>query len=235
MKNQSFKNEDALVLMSGGQDSTTCLFWAIKNFKKVYAISFYYGQKHSVETEIAELICSENGVSLKKADISFIKDIVISNLFAGEGDVSKGHKLDEEVPASFVPYRNLLFLTVAAGWASTLNIRHLVTGICETDYSGYADCRDIFVKSAQVAINLSTDLSGRSLIIHTPLMFLSKAEEFNLADEMNVFDYIIDKTMTCYNGVREMNYYGMGCGKCPACQLRKKGYDVYMDKYGKND
>ena len=228
----SYRHDDALVLMSGGQDSTTCLFWAKQNFANVHAISFFYNQKHSIETKVAEKICVDNKVKLKTVDISFIKDIVISNLFSGGGDVAGGHQLDSSVPSSFVPYRNLLFLTVAAGWASTLNIRHLVTGICETDYSGYADCRDIFVKSAQVAINLSTDLSGRNLVIHTPLMWLTKADEFKMAKDLGVLDYILKETMTCYNGSDKKNYFGMGCGTCPSCILRKNGYDEFIKKYG---
>ena len=130
----AYKSEDAVVLASGGQDSTTCLAWAKKHFNKVYAISFFYGQKHSVENEIAQKICDSMDIPLKTVDISFIKDIVVSNLFQGSADVSGQHSQNKDVPSTFVPYRNLLFLTVAAGWAGTLGAKHLVDGVCETDY-----------------------------------------------------------------------------------------------------
>ncbi|MBN1409749.1 MAG: 7-cyano-7-deazaguanine synthase QueC [Spirochaetales bacterium] len=228
---QSYSEEAALVLASGGQDSTTCLFWALKNFKKVYGISFFYGQKHSAEIEAAESICKELKVDFKKIDISFIRDIVISNLFKDSGDVKETHALSKEVPASFVPYRNLLFLTVASGWAGTLRVRHLVTGVCETDYSGYADCRDVFIKSAQAALNLATDFEDNSVVIHTPLMWLTKAEEFRLAEELGCLDFIIEETVTCYEGSMKKNDFGRGCGECPSCLLRKKGYEEYTRLY----
>ncbi len=209
MKN-TLKNEDALVLVSGGQDSTTCLYWAIKTFKKVYAVSFNYGQKHRWEIDVASEICKLNNVPLKVVDISFMKDLVVSNLFEGEGDVNEGHPQDKSIPASYVPYRNMLFLTLAAAWGSSINVRHLVTGVCETDYSGYADCRDVFVKSLQVALNLATDFKNNENIIHTPLMWLTKADEFKLAEELECLDIVIEKTLTCYNGVREMNDFGTG-------------------------
>lgn len=231
----SYKTEDAVVLASGGQDSTTCLAWAKKQFNKVHAISFFYGQKHSVETEIAQDICNAMGISLKTVDISFIKDIVVSNLFQGTADVNCCHFQNKDVPSSFVPYRNLLFLTVAAGWAGTVGAKHLVTGVCETDYSGYADCRDVFIKSAQVALNLATDFKDNNVIIHTPLMWLTKAEEFRMAEELGVLDLILKKTLTCYNGIQTMNDFGMGCTECPSCRLRKRGYDEFMKKYHSGD
>ncbi|HOV15484.1 MAG TPA: 7-cyano-7-deazaguanine synthase QueC, partial [Spirochaetota bacterium] len=219
---QSYNNEDVLVLTSGGQDSTTCLFWALKNFKKVYSISFYYNQKHSKELDVATKICDKLSIPQKIVDISFIKDIVVSNLFNGQDDVSKGHKLDESVPSSFVPYRNLLFLTVASAWASTIGVNNLVTGVCQTDYSGYADCRDVFIKSTQVALNLATDFKDKNIVIHTPLMWLTKSDEFRMAEELGCLDFIMKETLTCYNGVESMNGFGKGCGECPACNPRKK-------------
>ena len=148
---QSYNKENALVLTSGGQDSTTCLFWAINNFKKIYAVSFNYGQKHSKEIEVAESICEKFNIDHKVVDISFLKELVISNLFEGADDVNKKHELNNDVPSSFVPYRNMIFITLASAWASTLGVKHIVTGVCETDYSGYADCRDVFIKSLQSA------------------------------------------------------------------------------------
>lgn len=231
----SYKTEDAVVLASGGQDSTTCLAWAKKHFNKVYAISFFYGQKHSVENDIAKEICESMDIPLKTVDISFMKDIVVSNLFDGTDDVNCGHSQNKDVPASFVPYRNLLFLTVAAGWAGTVGAKHLVTGVCETDYSGYADCRDVFVKSAQVALNMATDFKDKNVVIHTPLMWLTKSEEFRMAEELGILDLILKRTLTCYNGVLTTNDFGMGCGECPSCMLRKRGYEEFMKKYHNGD
>jgi 7-cyano-7-deazaguanine synthase len=225
------RNENALVLVSGGQDSTTCLYWAMKKFKKVFAITFDYGQKHSIETDIAQDICEINNISLKKLDISFMKDLVVSNLFEGTGDLQEKHELNDDVPASYVPYRNMIFLNLAAAWGSTIGARHLVTGVCETDYSGYADCRDVFVKSLQVALNLATDFKDKENVIHTPLMWLTKSEEFRMAEELGCLDVILEETLTCYNGVKKMNDYGMGCDKCPSCELRRKGYQEYVKKY----
>jgi 7-cyano-7-deazaguanine synthase len=227
------KNENALVLVSGGQDSTTCLYWALKKFNKVFAITFDYGQKHRIETDIAQDICKLNDIPLKKLDISFMKELVVSNLFEGTGELDEKHELNDDVPASYVPYRNMIFLNLAAAWGSTIGARHLITGVCETDYSGYADCRDVFVKSLQVALNLATDFKDKENVIHTPLMWITKCEEFRMAEELGCLDIILEKTLTCYNGVTEMNNYGMGCDECPSCNLRRKGYQEYVKKYRK--
>ena len=223
----NYKNLDALVLMSGGQDSTTSLFWAMKEFRSVNCITFFYDQKHSKEVEISKKICRDLNISQKIVDISFIKDISVSNLFNNNEDVSLKHPFNENVPSSFVPYRNLLFLTIAAAWASTLKINDIIIGVSETDYSGYADCRDIFIKSTEVSLNLATDF--KNLKIHTPLMWLTKAQEFILAEKLGCFDFIINETLTCYNGVENMNDFGKGCGECPSCILRKNGYKEYID------
>ena len=227
---QTYKNEHALVLFSGGQDSTTCLFWALNNFKKVYTISFNYGQKHSKEIEIASSICKKLDVEHKIVDISLLSELVISNLFLGKGDLNEDHKLNKDVPSSFVPYRNMIFLTFAAAWASTIRVYHIVMGVCETDYSGYADCRDVFIKSIQTSLNLATDFKEK-VIIHTPLMQLTKAKAFRFANELGCLDFIIKETLSCYNGQETMNEYGKGCGDCPACKLRKKGYEEYLKLY----
>jgi 7-cyano-7-deazaguanine synthase len=232
---QSYTAEEALVLTSGGQDSTTCLFWALKNFKGVRAIGFFYGQKHAVEMEAAAGICAKLNIEFKTLDIGFLKDLVSSNLFQGRPDVNASHVFSADVPSSFVPYRNLLFLTLAAAWASTLGVRHLVTGVCETDYSGYADCRDVFIKSAQATLNLAVDVGGlkeRGVVIHTPLMWLSKAEEFQLARELGCLDFVISETLSCYNGIQTPHEWGKGCAACPACRLRAKGFMEFKQKYG---
>jgi len=228
---QKYNSEPCLVLASGGQDSTTCLFWAMENFSSVNAICFSYGQKHSAEVEVSKGICSSLGVDQKVVDISFMADLVRSNLFDGQPDVNEKHELNDKVPASFVPYRNMLFLTLASARACTLGIKHIVTGVCETDYSGYADCRDVFIKSLQASLNLATDFRDRNVVIHTPLMWLTKAETFRMAEELGCLDFIINRTLTCYNGVTRMNDYGMGCGQCPACRLRSAGYLEYRGRY----
>ncbi len=233
MKDLYAANNNALVLMSGGQDSATCLFWALKKFSRVDAITFHYGQRHEIETSAARFICEKHGVSLREVDISFIKSVVVSNLFHGSGDLHTSHPGNEALPSSYVPYRNLLFLTVAAGWADTIGADNLVTGVCQTDYSGYPDCREAFINSAQQTLNLA---SGReNLKIHTPLMFITKAQEFFMAGELGCLDIIINDTITCYNGTETMNEYGRGCGECPSCMLRKKGYDEFMERKGIHD
>lgn len=228
---QTYKNEEAVVLTSGGQDSTTCLVWALNNFKKVHAISFFYNQKHSNEIDIAKRICAQFGVDLKIVDISFMKDLVVSNLFKDTPDVRGVHSQNADVPASFVPYRNLLFVTLASAWAGTVGARHIVIGVCETDFSGYADCRDVFIKSAQVTLNLATDFKDSNIVIHTPLMWMTKAAEFRMAEELGCLDLIMNETLSCYNGSEKMNSYGKGCGECPSCLLRKKGYEEYCVLY----
>ena len=224
---QSYNDQDAVVLASGGQDSTTCLVWALKNFKKVHAISFFYNQKHAGEIQAAEKICNHLGVDLKIVDLNFLPDLVVSNLFSGQADVGASHAQNANVPSSFVPYRNLLFLTLASAWAGTLGARHVVIGVCETDYSGYADCRDVFIKSAQATLNLATDFAEKNVVIHTPLMWLTKAEEFRLADELGCLNLILGETLTCYNGDSTVHEFGKGCGNCPACVLRRKGWEEY--------
>jgi 7-cyano-7-deazaguanine synthase len=229
---QAYKNEAALVILSGGQDSTTCLFWARENFSAVHAISFLYGQKHIIEVSAAERICAKLGIDHKIADMSFIQEIAESRLFAGEGKIeNEMHPLSGSVPSSFVPYRNLFFLTGAAAWASKLRVRHLVAGMNHADSSGYADCRDVFVKSAQVALNLATDFDDLDIVIHTPLMWLTKGEIFRLAETLNCLEVIMNDTVTCYYGSEEKHEYGKGCGKCPACLIRQKGYREYVEKY----
>lgn len=229
---QSFSHDDALVLASGGQDSTTCMFWAMANFKSVRAISFLYGQKHAAEVDTAGRICSRYGIEHKTVDLSFLAGLAVSHLFAGEGEIGESrHPLDPAVPSSFVPYRNLLFLVVASVWASTLRTRHIVAGMCEADSSGYADCRDVFVKASQSALNLATDFKETGVVVHTPLMWLSKAETFRLAETLQCLDVVLRDTITCYNGSNEMREYGRGCGTCPACLLRSRGYAEYIRKY----
>lgn len=211
-----------LVVFSGGQDSTTCLYWAKKHFDKVYALSFSYGQKHSLEVALAEQLAKEAGVEWKCMDIPFI-----SQISSGCSLLDTSLKIEEEKPAdslpsTFVPGRNLFFLSVAAVYARNLGVFDLVTGVSQTDFSGYPDCRDNFIKSLNVTLNLAMDEQFR---IHTPLMWLDKSETWQMADEMGVLDTIRYKTLTCYNGVQ-----GDGCGHCPSCKLRNEGLKKYLNR-----
>lgn len=218
--------EAALVVLSGGQDSTTCLFWAKKNFKKVYALSFVYGQKHQQEVELARQIAHDAEVDFQAMDVSFIGTLG-KNSLTDTTMVMDEEKPEEGCPNTFVPGRNLFFLSIAAVYARERGIRHLVTGVSQTDFSGYPDCRDNFVKSLNVTLNLAMEAN---FVIHTPLMWLDKCETWALADNLGVFDLIRYRTLTCYNGV-----VGDGCGHCPACTLRRKGLLRYLDEKQQNN
>lgn len=214
-------HEAALVVFSGGQDSTTCLFWAKKHFKKVYALSFVYGQKHQQEVEIAREIACEADVEFEAMDVSFIGHLGRNSL------TDPTMVMDEEKPAdscpnTFVPGRNLFFLSIAAVYARERGINHLVTGVSQTDFSGYPDCRDNFIKSLTVTLNLAME---EQFVIHTPLMWIDKCQTWALADELGVLDLIRERTLTCYNGVP-----GDGCGHCPACKLRREGLEKYLEQ-----
>ncbi|TDL80216.1 7-cyano-7-deazaguanine synthase QueC [Peribacillus frigoritolerans] len=215
------KNDKALVVFSGGQDSTTCLFWAVKQFKEVEVVTFNYNQRHKLEIEVAEAIADDLGVRHHLLDMSLLNQLAPNALT--RDDIEIEHK-EGELPSTFVPGRNLLFLTFASVLAKQIGAKHIVTGVCETDFSGYPDCRDVFVKSCNVTINLAMD---DQFVIHTPLMWIDKAETWKLADELGALDYVREKTLTCYNGI-----IAEGCGECPACHLRKKGLDEYLSAKG---
>lgn len=212
-------HEPALVVFSGGQDSTTCLFWAKKHFKEVYALSFVYGQKHAHEVEIAEEIAHEAGVHFEKMDTSFISTLTHNSL-TDSSIVMDQTKPADGPPNTFVPGRNLFFLSIAAVYAREHGIRHLITGVSQTDFSGYPDCRDSFIRSLNVTLNLAME---EQFVIHTPLMWIDKCETWALADELGVLDLIRHRTLTCYNGV-----VGDGCGHCPSCKLRREGLEAYL-------
>ncbi|WP_046225585.1 7-cyano-7-deazaguanine synthase QueC [Paenibacillus dauci] len=213
------KNEKAVVVFSGGQDSTTCLFWAKQTFAEVEVVTFNYGQRHSAEIEVAKQIAEELGVQQTILDMSLLNQLAPNALT--RSDIEITHE-EGELPSTFVDGRNLLFLSFAAILAKQKGARHLITGVCETDFSGYPDCRDIFVKSLNVTLNLSMNYD---FVIHTPLMWLDKFETWKMADELGAFQYIRENTLTCYNGI-----IGDGCGECPACKLRKAGLDKYVQE-----
>lgn len=211
--------EKAVVVFSGGQDSTTCLFWAKQQFAEVEVVTFDYGQRHKLEIECAAEIARDLAVQQTVLDMSLLNQLAPNALT--RTDVEITHE-EGELPSTFVDGRNLLFLSFAAIMAKQKGARHLVTGVCETDFSGYPDCRDSFVKSMNVTLNLSMDYP---FVIHTPLMWLDKAQTWKMADELGAFDYVRERTLTCYNGI-----IGDGCGECPACKLRKAGLDRYLEQ-----
>ena len=226
--------ENALVLFSGGQDSTTCLAWALSRYDHVETIGFTYGQRHQVEMECREpvragLAAVEPAWSQKLGrdhliDLGILAEVSVSALTA---DLPFGTRADG-LPATFVPGRNLLFLTFAAIVAHQRKIKRLVTGVCETDYSGYPDCRDDTMKALQVALNLGMEAR---LAIETPLMWIDKAATWELAHKLGgraLVDLIIEKTHTCYEGNRSRRHeWGFGCGTCDACRLRSDGWRRY--------
>ena len=212
-------NDSALVLFSGGQDSTTCLFWALKRFKTVRALCFSYGQKHSLEIEIAHEIAQKAGVPIQLLDASIISQLS-ENALTNHNITMDEEKPANSLPNTFVPGRNLLFLTFAAVVARAHGIQNLVTGVSEADYSGYPDCRNNFIYSATETINLAME---ENFSIHTPLMWRNKMEVWQLADELGVLEIVKNDTLTCYNGIK-----AEGCGHCPACKLRNEGLKCYL-------
>lgn len=219
-------NETALVVFSGGQDSTTCLFWAKREFKEVRALSFLYGQKHAKEVELARAIARKAGIDFEAMELPLIGTLGHNALTDASLRMDEQIPDDKTCPNTFVPGRNLFFLSVAAVYARERGIRHIVTGVSQTDYSGYPDCRDAFIKSLNVTLDLAMD---GQFVLHAPLMWLDKAQTWALADELGVMDLVRHDTMTCYNGIQ-----GDGCGHCPACKLRRAGLEKYLSmKNGK--
>lgn len=215
----TFKYEKALVVFSGGQDSTTCLYWALEHFGQVHTLTFGYGQKHSLEIECAKEIAERAGVDFRYMDMSFIGSLGANSL------TDTSIKMDDSKPEgtfpnTFVPGRNLFFLSTAAVYARENGIRHIITGVSQTDFSGYPDCRDSFIRSLNVTLNLAMYFQ---FIIHTPLMWLDKAQTWEMADRLGVLDLVRNDTLTCYNGIK-----GDGCGHCPACKLRRDGLEKYL-------
>ena len=206
-------NTTALVVLSGGADSCICLHWALERYTQVETITFDYGQRHLIEIDAARSICEKMSLSHK---------VVPLNSFSALGGnaLNDSHQTIESdngrgLPTTFVPGRNLIFLSLAAAWAYQIGAQHLVTGVCETDYSGYPDCREKTIQSLQKTISLGMEYD---IEIHTPLMHLSKAESIHLAHKLGAFETLA-LSHTCYEG----DY--PPCGACPSCVLRKKGFD----------
>lgn len=226
--------EGALVLFSGGQDSTTCLAWALERFGTVETIGFAYGQRHHIEMTCRETVLASLARDFPRWRDGLAEDHVVAIDALGAlsrtsltQDMAFAMEKDG-LPNTFVPGRNLIFLTFAAALAYRRGIRHIVAGMCETDYSGYPDCRDDTIKALQVALNLGMD---RRFVLHTPLMWRDKAQTWALAHELGgaaLVDLIREQSHTCYLGERGARHeWGYGCGECPACQLRAKGWQQF--------
>mgnify|MGYP001418045807 CR=1 FL=1 len=227
--------DGALVLFSGGQDSTTCLAWALERFAAVETIGFDYGQRHAVELACREPIRR----ALRRINPAWAGGLGADHLLdlgllAGISDTAL--TWDAEIrmtqaglPSTFVPGRNILFFTLAAAIAYRRGLKHLVGGMCETDFSGYPDCRDDTVKALQATLNLGMD---SRFVLHTPLMWIDKAQTWRLAEELGGEDLtavIRSETHSCYLGDRSsLHEWGYGCGSCPACALRARGYAQYV-------
>ncbi|MEO7425310.1 MAG: 7-cyano-7-deazaguanine synthase QueC [Fibrobacteria bacterium] len=204
-----------LAVFSGGQDSTTCLHWALRAFKAVEAVFFDYGQRHASEMAAAQAIAARLSVPLKVFNLDFFRELG-GNALLDPAMAIEPLKDGGGLPNTFVPGRNLIFLTYAASYAYTLGIRDLVTGVCQTDYSGYPDCRDATIKSLERALGQGLGWA-EPFTIHTPLMFKTKAESVHWAVELGAMESLA-YSHTCYEGAYPP------CGKCPACLLRRKGF-----------
>lgn len=227
--------QSALVLFSGGQDSTTCLAWALERFERVETIAFDYGQRHRVELACKDMVRESLRGMNDRWSARLADDHVVALDSLGtisETALTRDREIrlgEEGLPTTFVPGRNLMFFTLAAAVAYRRGIRHLVGGMCETDFSGYPDCRDDTIKALQVALNLGMN---RRFVLHTPLMWLDKRATWQLAMELGgrrLVDIILEQTHTCYHGERSTRHdWGYGCGKCPACELRESGYRKFL-------
>jgi len=227
-------DEGALVLFSGGQDSTTCLAWALDRYARVETVGFSYGQRHAVEMEVRPRVLDALRAGFpawaaRIGDEHLIDLAVLGQV--SETALTRNTSIAMQangLPNTFVPGRNLVFLTFAAALAYRRGLKHLVTGVCETDYSGYPDCRDDTVKAMQLALNLGME---SRFVVHTPLMWLDKAETWALAEQLGgeaLVALVRDETHTCYEGDRTHHHaWGYGCGECPACRLRAEGWRRY--------
>ena len=235
--------EAALVLFSGGQDSATCLAWALDRFGHIETVGFDYGQRHKVELETRPRVIQAIRETFPEWAARLGEDHVIDLSVLGKvSDTALTREIDINMseiglPTTFVPGRNLVFLTFAAAVAYQRGAKHLVTGVCETDYSGYPDCRDDTMKAMQLALNLGMEAR---FLIHTPLMWIDKAATWCMAEDLGgepLIHIIKNETHTCYLGNRESQHpWGWGCGTCPACDLRASGWLRYVSgKSAKED
>jgi 7-cyano-7-deazaguanine synthase len=229
--------DTALVLFSGGQDSTVCLAWALQQFSRVETIGFDYGQRHAVELSVRARL-RDRMTTLRtdwKAGLGDDHLVKLDALAAiSETALTRNTAIemaDSGLPTTFVPGRNLIFFCFAGALAYRRGARHLVAGMCETDYSGYPDCRDDTIKALQVALTLGLD---KRVTIHTPLMWIDKADTFAMAEQIGgkaFLEIVIEDSHSCYMGDRSKRHeWGFGCGECPACQLRAKGFAKFKGR-----
>ena len=218
------QNKRVLVIFSGGQDSTTCLIQAIAQYGKdhVQAMTFAYGQRHAIELQRAAKIAQELGIAQTVLDLSLVGSITHNALMDSQARIQTQ---DNGLPNTFVDGRNALFLLYAAIYAKSQQIHDIVIGVCETDFSGYPDCRQVFIDSIQQTLQLAMDYKFR---LHTPLMYLTKKQTWALADELGALDFIRTRTHTCYMGVDG------GCHECPSCVLRERGLQEYWAECEQN-
>lgn len=212
----------AVVVFSGGQDSTTCLIHALPTYDEIHCITFDYGQRHRAEIEVAQQLSKKLGVIVHKVlDTSLLNELAISSLTRDNIPVPTTNSSEGDLPNTFVPGRNILFLTLASIYAYQVGAKTVITGICETECSGHPDCRDEFAKILNNAIELGMDYKLR---FEAPLMWLNKAETWALAYYHNKLDLIRHHTLSCYNGLQ-----GSGCANCDACNLRAKGLNEFLE------
>jgi len=233
----SLQQDTALVLFSGGQDSTVCLAWALARFSRVETVGFHYGQRHAVELDLRPRIRDHMAAldadwKVRLGDDHLIRLDALAAVSDSALTRDKAiETADSGLPTTFVPGRNLIFFCFAGAVAYQRSARHLVGGMCETDYSGYPDCRDDTVKAMQLALTLGLD---KRMTIHTPLMWIDKAETFALAQQLGgkaLLDLVLEDTHSCYRGDRSRRYdWGYGCGECPACRLRAQGFAKFKSR-----
>ena len=212
----------AVVVFSGGQDSTTCLIQALAQYDEVHCVTFDYGQRHRQEIEVARELATRLGARAHKVlDVTLLNELAISSLTRDNIPVPTYDASASGLPSTFVPGRNILFMTLASIYAYQVDAEAVITGVCETDFSGYPDCRDEFVKALNHAVELGM---ARPVRFETPLMWLNKAETWALADYWQQLPLVQQETLTCYNGIK-----GDGCGECAACHLRANGLKSYQE------
>ena len=230
--------EHALLIFSGGQDSATCLAWALERFARVTTLGFEYGQRHSVEMACRLRVRAAVAEAFPHWGQRLGEDVLLHTDFFQQVEataLTADMPVDESqpLPNTFVPGRNILFLSLAAAWAYGKNLRHMIAGVCETDSSGYPDCRDDAMKALQVALNTGMEAS---FVIHTPLMWRTKAQTWELAQQLGgdtLVELLLEHTHTCYLGTRDTRHpWGYGCAECPACRLRAAGYAAYAESRG---
>jgi 7-cyano-7-deazaguanine synthase len=233
----TLSSDNALVLFSGGQDSTVCLAWALERFARVETVGFDYGQRHRIELDVRPRIRERLAALKPEWEARLGEDHMIKlDALAAISDTALTRETaieiaDNGLPTTFVPGRNLIFFSFAGALAYRRGARHIVAGMCETDYSGYPDCRDVTVKAMQEVLGLGMD---KSFTIDTPLMWIDKAGTFAMAEEIGgaaLLALVVEDTHSCYLGDRAHRHdWGCGCGECPACQLRAQGFAKFMSR-----